>query len=362
MKNRFSVILDWDDCLCQCNEYLLSIINEKYGKYYTMRHLTKWGPLGDPILDGRFSLMDGREFHERTPMYPGAKAFIYELKRMGAEVFIMTAVSAKQTGMRMERIMKEFPDFKPENVIFGSRKDMVNADFLLDDACQNVMSSNVKYPVLFRRPIDIRIAGLMAVNDYQGFLTLVRSIMYPQEKTMHDGPLVLVGPTGSGKTSISKKLTERDGFERVISYTTRQKREEEPEDAYVFISEDDFEEMERDGVFVEMTSYGHSRYGSSKKDIDFILDRKDIPVMVLDICGAVSVKQHYPNSTLVFIERDKESCFRALLERNLSIDETVNRLASFDGEMKNKQFCDITLKNNKEIWKTAEEICRYIFQ
>ena len=356
MKNEYSILIDWDDVLCQCNEYLLKLINEKHGTNYKLKHLTNWGGTGDPILDHRFKYMEDPMFHKNAPMYPGAKSFIYELINLGCDVFIMTAVPASQTAMRMERIMKEFPEFDPGNVIFGSRKDLVKADFMLDDACHNILGSTATYPVLFRRPWNAHCTGLMAVNDYQGFLTLVRSVMYPSEKIKHDGPLVLVGPSGSGKTTRASELNKTDGFKRVISYTTRRKRSEEPEDAYIFVDNDTFDEAEHDGSFIELSSYGNNRYGSRKQDIESVMDEKNIPVMVLDICGAVSVKQHYPNATLVFIERDKESCFRSLLERHLPIDETVNRLASFEAEMRNKRFCDITVKNNRPIEYTIDKI------
>lgn len=360
MGNKYTVCVDWDDILCQCNEYLLKLLYNDYHKYYKMSQLTKWGPLGDKILDSRFRYMESEDFHRDAPMYPGAKSFIYELMRMGCCVLIMTSVPARQAGMRVSRILKEFPDFDPGNILIGSRKDLMHVDFILDDASHNIIGSNATYPVLFRRPWNAHCTGLMAVNDYQSFLTLVRSIMYPQEKTQHDGPLVLVGPTGSGKTAIANELLDREDFERVVSYTTRQKRDGEPENAYVFVLPEEFEQLEKEGAFVEMTSYGNKRYGSSKKDIDSILDRKHIPVMVLDICGAVSVKQHYPNATLVFIERDKESCFRSLLERNLSIDENVNRLASFDAELRNRQFCDVVIKNNDRLELVAHKIISLI--
>ena len=348
MKEKIKVILDWDDTLCECNSYLLELLNIHRKTDYKLSDITSWGPSKDSVLNGRFSYMDTEFFHNTAPMMPGAKTFMQSLFDMNCEVFIMTAVKGSQMGWRIARIMREFPFFKPENIIMGARKDLINADFMLDDGPHNIENSNVTYPVLFRKPWNADKTGLMAVSDYEGFLSIIRSVT--EDRTgNHNGPVVLVGPSGSGKTTIASYLLSEDHFEMVTSYTTRQRRESESLNAYHFISPREFDLMDAEDMFVEKSSYANCQYGSSKKDIDDIIHKGKLPVMILDICGAMSVKHYYPNASLFFIERCKDECFRAVLERNLSIDETVTRLSSYDVEMKNKQFCDFSIKNCGDI-------------
>ena len=61
--------------------------------------------------------------------------------------------------------------------------------------------------------------------------------------------IVLVGRTASGKSTVAKEL-EKHGFERIITYTTREKRPNEVEDVdYHFIDNQKFLDMAEVGFF-----------------------------------------------------------------------------------------------------------------
>ena len=64
---------------------------------------------------------------------------------------------------------------------------------------------------------------------------------------------------------------------------------------------------------------------------------------VMDICGAMALKTHFPNVTTVFIRRDKRDLLKAILEKNLSTEEKVSRLMALDAEMRNADICDYTV-------------------
>lgn len=96
--------------------------------------------------------------------------------------------------------------------------------------------------------------------------------------------LVLVGPTCSGKTTLAEYLVKL-GFRRIITYTTRPRRNHEvdastlgpielkyadPPADYFFVDMDEFKRAEYRGYFAETTGYeatwGYCRYGSAKDD------------------------------------------------------------------------------------------------
>ena len=62
---------------------------------------------------------------------------------------------------------------KISNILIGARKDLLNADMMLDDAPQNLDGANTRYPVLFRQPWNYGKTGLLSVSTYAEFLTLV---------------------------------------------------------------------------------------------------------------------------------------------------------------------------------------------
>jgi guanylate kinase len=79
--------------------------------------------------------------------------------------------------------------------------------------------------------------------------------------------IALIGASGSGKSTIEKKLNE-EGYEKIISYTTRKRRTNEVSGKdYYFIENDKFNKMLNDGFFAEYDEYSQDRlYGTVKYD------------------------------------------------------------------------------------------------
>ena len=51
--------------------------------------------------------------------------------------------------------------------------------------------------------------------------------------------IVIVGESGSGKTTLQNELLKR-GYRRIVTATTRNRRRNELEDAYHFVSREEF--------------------------------------------------------------------------------------------------------------------------
>lgn len=80
--------------------------------------------------------------------------------------------------------------------------------------------------------------------------------------------IVLLGASGSGKSTIEHELATHNGFEKIISYTTRQPREnEENGKDYYFVDNDTFKEVMSRDLFAEHDEYSQNRlYGTLKAD------------------------------------------------------------------------------------------------
>jgi len=169
----------------------------------------------------------------------------------------VTAIDPRFMQARAARILSEFPELKPENIIMAARKETIRADMLLDDSPQNILKSIANYPVLFRRPWNEQLTGMLSVNNYNEFLALVERV----ERSKHiTGPasreplaVCLVGPSGSGKTCIANELAQSPLFAIPRSCTTRRRRRNEAPTAYYFLSQDEFNIAKRKGSFLETT-------------------------------------------------------------------------------------------------------------
>lgn len=345
-----STALDIDDLLMECIPYAIKLANEKYAfdPPLSIYEVTKWGKLGTRA-DVIFEFFDDPTFYETQPVIEGAKEFVRKLCKM-TEVFISTSIPPKFMGIRAERILQEFPEIPPEHIYMGSRKDKISVDILFDDGMHNVFRSSAAYPILMRRPWNQNATGVLAVNNYDEFLKLVdvitKSYASKEEFDLNTpSVIVLVGPSGSGKTKIAKRLLERvPTFEKLVSYTTKDETAVKENDWYQYVPLDEFHAMCEKGELFESTMYAGHGYGSKKEDIERILKSGKHVLTTMDICGAMTLKTHFENVTTVYIKRDKRTLIKAILEKNSTIDDKVNRLISLDDEKNNADICDIVIR------------------
>lgn len=349
-KFRLSTALDIDDLLMECTSYAIKLANEKYKfdpplSIYEVEH---WGRHGTRV-DVIYEYFNDPEFYKTQPVYQGAKEFVRKLSTM-TEVFVSTAIPPEFMGIRAKRIMEEFPEIPADHIYMGSRKDKIGVDILFDDAMHNILNSSARYPILMRRPWNRAATGMLAVNNYDEFLRLVEVISesYSIGKNAfldEPGIVVLVGPSGSGKSKIATKvLSQTDQFQKLVSYTTKDTTAIEENRWYNYVSVDTFRQMCDSGEMFQSTMYAGHGYGSRKQDVQSILDSKKHVLTTMDICGAMSLKTHFKNVVTIYIKREKKALMTSILRKNSSIEDKVNRLIAIESEKQNAEICDYVVQ------------------
>jgi len=115
--------------------------------------------------------------------------------------------------------------------------------------------------------------------------------------------IAISAPSGSGKTTIVRRVL-KDIPELVfsVSATTRKRRKDEREGVdYYFISEEEFKEKIENNEFIEWEKFYDYYYGTYKKTVDnAISDGKSI-ILEVDVKGALSLKNIYPDAVLIYI-------------------------------------------------------------
>lgn len=118
--------------------------------------------------------------------------------------------------------------------------------------------------------------------------------------------IVLVAPSGSGKTTIARRLL-RD-FPKIrfsVSATTRKPRagEKDGED-YFFLSPDEFEHKIKEDDFLEWEEfYNGSRYGTLRSEVDKLMESGYFPLLDIEVKGALNVQREYgARSVSIFIQ------------------------------------------------------------
>jgi len=346
-KYRLSTALDIDDLLMECTSYAIRLANEKY-KFdppMTIYEKETWGRLGTRV-DTIYQYFNDPEFYRTQPVYPGAKEFVRKLSQM-TEVYVSTAVPPEFMGIRAKRIMEDFPEIPPDHIYMGSRKDKIHVDILFDDAMHNILNSEAKYPILMRRPWNQQGTGMMAVNNYEEFLKLVEVIAESYSPvadsfaTNEPGIVVLVGPSGSGKSKIATRLLSKtDRFQKLVSYTTNDPTAVEKNEWYNYVSIETFRQMCESGEMFQSTMYAGHGYGSRKTDVEQILAQGKHVLTTMDISGAMALKTNFKNVTTIYIKREQRKLMASILRKNSSVEDKVDRLIAIEFEKKNADICD----------------------
>ena len=118
--------------------------------------------------------------------------------------------------------------------------------------------------------------------------------------------IVITAPSGAGKTSITRHLLKT--FPQLafsISAATRQPRSYETNGMdYYFLTLEDFKQKIQHKEFAEWEMvYEGKYYGTLKSELERIWNNHQVPLLDIDVKGAIHVKQQYPESLLtLFIE------------------------------------------------------------
>lgn len=163
---------------------------------------------------------------------------------------------------------------------------------------------------------------------------------------MNDALIIIVsGPGGAGKGTIVQSLIQRDpSLWLSRSWTTRQQRDGESDDAYVFVQRSQFEERIASGGFLEWTEFLGNLYGSPMPNVG---DGRDI-VLEIELHGAQQVKKSRPDALLVFVQPpSREEQQRRLQGRGDPEHHVVERLKKADDEEREGgEIADVVVVND----------------
>jgi guanylate kinase len=176
--------------------------------------------------------------------------------------------------------------------------------------------------------------------------------------------ILITAPSGSGKTSIVKYLMSKiPDLAFSISATTRLKRDSEKDGVdYHFISEEDFKDKIHEKEFLEWEMvYEGKYYGTLKSEMSRIWQNHKIPVLDIDVQGAIHVMSQYPINTMaLFIQAPTLEDLKLRLQKRGSETEESLRArlnkSSFELTFK-KHFKNIIVNKDFDVAsREAEEI------
>lgn len=117
------------------------------------------------------------------------------------------------------------------------------------------------------------------------------------------GPIVLAAPSGTGKTTLARRLVERsERYRFSISATTRPPRGTERDGIdYHFVDRDTFLGMVERGELAEWAEVHGRLYGTPRASLEAAASRGTHVVLDIDVQGARQVRASVPEAKLVFV-------------------------------------------------------------
>ena len=174
--------------------------------------------------------------------------------------------------------------------------------------------------------------------------------------------VVVTAPSGSGKTTIYKRILKNNPklcFS--VSYTTRKKRASEVHGRdYYFIDRERFAHMVERGEFIEWAVVHGELKGTERRQIERFLEEKKICILDLDVQGALEIIKEYPDAVTIFIQPPSiEELENRLRKRATESEEAIRlRLSDAQNELEYSDLFKYIVVNRvaEEAIKEVEDI------
>jgi guanylate kinase len=180
---------------------------------------------------------------------------------------------------------------------------------------------------------------------------------------LHPEPLLIVisGPSGVGKDTVVQEMQKRGlPIHFVVTATTRPPRKGEVNGVdYFFYTKDEFAELIEQDELLEYAFVYNDYKGIPKFQVrEAWATGKDV-VMRLDVQGAATIRELYPEALLIFLttESEDELVRRLRARKTETPDELKMRIATARQELKRASNFDyVVLNREDQIDRTVDTI------
>ena len=162
--------------------------------------------------------------------------------------------------------------------------------------------------------------------------------------------LVVSGPSGVGKSTLTNRLRGDERFWISVSATTRSMRTGEVDGVdYHFVSDAIFDEMIKKEEFLEWASFAGAKYGTPRKAVETALQSGKNVILEIELNGARQVRKNSKDAVLIFIEPPSwEELTARLVKRGTeSVDSTQARLDRAKEELSAASEFDYVVVNHQ---------------
>jgi len=195
-KEKPVIALDVDGCICNMAQVLMSVYNYKSicdgsppfieNDVYRVEDINQYdivNLIGRDCFSEIIKIMQAKKACMRFPIYENAKEVYSKLTEIGDVVFVTKPFNRyKDWYIERNFWIRKYFGVDSENIIYVSKKYLVNADILIDD-CPAILEDWIKYTgkpaIKVERPWnkDFDLYGLSRVQDIREIPELIKELL-----------------------------------------------------------------------------------------------------------------------------------------------------------------------------------------
>jgi guanylate kinase len=176
-------------------------------------------------------------------------------------------------------------------------------------------------------------------------------------------PFVVAAPSGTGKTTVCRRVVAEDPLvEFSVSHTTRGRREGEVDGVhYHFVTPEVFERLVGEGGFLEWAVYNDHRYGTSWRSIEEPLAGGRDVLLEIEVQGAAQVRKRRRDARFIFLlPPSMKALERRLRARGTDAPEQIERrLALAEREVGAVERFDYAVVND-DLERCVDEVAQIL--
>tara|TARA_Y100001970_G_C14006688_1_gene736234 strand:- start:198 stop:830 length:633 start_codon:yes stop_codon:yes gene_type:complete len=180
-----------------------------------------------------------------------------------------------------------------------------------------------------------------------------------------DGIMVILSsPSGAGKTTLAKLISENKNFTISVSHTTRKPRINEVDGKdYYFVNNEKFKELINKNEFLEYANVFNHLYGTTKTTVINNLKKGNNVIFDIDWQGTEQIKKKkldYKLLTFFVLPPSKKVLFDRLSNRDMKDKLIVSeRMKQFSKDILHWKDYDYVVIND-DLQKCYNNICKFI--
>lgn len=149
------IAVDIDDTICNLQEVVISLFNQRYGSNYSMNDFTEYNIMNilSPQDASVMKDMYGESgLYNKVKPLPRAQEALQKLINMGHQIYLVTAAVPKTYGEKVEFVRRYFPFIDDAHIVCMKHKWMFKCDVMIEDNYETIIAKPYYHRILINQP------------------------------------------------------------------------------------------------------------------------------------------------------------------------------------------------------------------